>query len=92
MNNKAHLNGSSAGNNPVTYCRTDLCPNCSARLKNLHVKHDPRWDHITIGDYPIYGIHKGKMSVNVKCFNCYNVWTKDYVYEYWSTYMLEELE
>jgi len=74
----------------ITYCRTDLCPNCNTRFTNIHNQHDPRWDHITILDYPIYTTYKDKLCVNIKCFGCHNVYAKDYVYDYWASHMKEE--
>ena len=71
----------------MTYCRTDLCPKCSTRLNGIHEKHDPRWDHITIVDYPIYTTYKDMICKTVKCFGCYNVFAKEQVYDYWAEYM-----
>jgi len=73
----------------MNYCRTDLCPDCGTRLRNIHNQHDPSWDHVIVGDYPIYTKYKGNIHKTIVCWNgCRKVWAKEAVYDYWA----EQLE
>ena len=74
----------------INYCRTDLCPDCGKRFRDIHYEHNPKYVGDIISDFPLWMQYKDKYYTTIKCFGCHSLWTKREVLDYWSEYLMKD--